>query len=491
MHTDPNASQSTLRDDLRALLACPRELWLIFLATFLEYMGIFSFLPTLAMWLSSDYAMGDKEAGWWASTFSMLLTFFVFIVGSIADAAGIRRTLIISFSLAAVTRLAMALAPSPAMAIASLLCFGFAYATTTPVLQAAVQRASNKRTRAFAFSLWYVSFNLAGALCGPFIIDATRARFLASWPDVPTFVPALLHPVAWPALPSWLYDTTRASSLVMLGKSLVTHAVDVPVLGPRPMSANAVIMAWGFVFAVLAALVILLLRKDFEHRIDAEDGAQSAKKTNPIAAMREVFTDKTFYRFLLLLAFLSLVKMMFQHMHFTWPKYITREQGDDFPVGAVWSLNSLLIIGMAPLGTALTRKMKPFYVLLVGAFISALSPFVLTLGSTMPFQIAMILVLTIGEALWSPRSYEYTLSIAPRGRESTYVALAALPFFFAKFLVGPTSGYLLEMWCPAQGVHHVAFIWLAIGLMTMLGPLGMFMCRNWIQRMEHAKATAA
>ena len=135
--------------------------------------------------------------------------------------------------------------------------------------------------------------------------------------------------------------------------------------------------------------------------------------------------------------------------------------------------------------------MKPFRVLLVGAFISACSPFVLCFGSSMPFQLGMVVVLTIGEALWSPRSYEYTLSIAPRGRESTYVALAALPFFFAKFLVGPTSGYLLARWCPETGVRHATLIWLVIGLTTMLGPVGMFLSRNWIQRMGAAKAQAS
>ena len=41
-----SAPKTTLREDLRALLRCPRELWLIYLATFFEYLGIFSFLPT-------------------------------------------------------------------------------------------------------------------------------------------------------------------------------------------------------------------------------------------------------------------------------------------------------------------------------------------------------------------------------------------------------------------------------------------------------------
>jgi MFS family permease len=443
------APKTTLAEDLRALLQCPRELWLIYLATFFEYVGIFTFLPTLPLWLSGDFRFTDKEAGWWAATFSILVSLFVFLVGSIADVVGVRRTLLVSFSLAALTRLAMSMAGARGAAITALLAFAFAYATTSPVLQTAVQRTSNKRTRAFAFSLWYVSFNVSGALSGP-IIDATRKYFLD--------------------------PTTR---------QMVTKTVHLPLIGDRVMSANSAILGLGFLSAAIAAVVILFLRKDFEHRVDPEDGPAPEKpKVSPLVSLKEVITHKAFWRFMLMLALLSLVRMMFQHMHFTWPKYVIRERGEDFPVGTLWSVNSMLILFLAPLGTALTRKRKPFEVLLFGAFISSLSPFVLTLGSTMPFQVAMILLLTIGEALWSPRLYEYNVSIAPRGREATYVSLAALPYFLAKFLVGPTSGYLLAAFCPANGPKRSAILWAIIGLSTMIGPVGIFALRDLIQKKD-------
>lgn len=455
--TGAEKKESTLAEDLRALAKSPRELWLIYLATFFEYLGIFSFLPTLPLWLSGDFGMDDKRAGWWAATFSTLVTLFVFLVGSIADTLGVRRTLLLSFGLAAATRLGMALAPSPQMAIATLLSFGFAYATTSPVLQTAVQRASGPRTRAFAFSFWYVSFNLAGAMCGPLIIDATRRAFV----DPAT-------------------------------KKLVRKAVALPLVGAREMSAHGAIMALGFLFALTAAIVVFFIRKDFEHRIDPEEvAAPEKKKGSPLAALKDVLGDRIFWRFMVLLVLLSLVRMMFQHMHFTWPKYILREQGEQFPMGTVWSFNSFLILFLAPLGTALTRKRRPFEVLLVGAFISALSPFVLCLGSAMKFQIAMIVLLTIGEALWSPRIYEYNVSIAPRGREATYVSLASLPYFLAKFLVGPTSGYLLDHYVPAKGVHHAATMWAIIGFSTMVGPVGMFLLRGWIGKKDPPKEEAA
>ncbi len=452
----PAPVETSLADDLRALARCPRELWLVYLATFFEYVGIYSFLPTLTLWLSGDFGMSDQRAGWWAATFSMLITIFVFLVGSIADALGVRTTLILSFSLAALTRLAMSLAPTAPTAIAALIAFGFAYATSAPVLQTAVQRASTQRTRSFAFSFWYVSFNLGGVVAGP-LIDRTRRLFLD--PDT---------------------------------QKLGTRLVPLPVLGPRVMTANAAILGLGFLSAVLAALVVMLMRRGFEDRPDPDGGpAPEGERTSPFTTLRLVFADKAFWRFMVLLVLLSLVRMMFQHMHFTWPKYVLRERGDAFPVGTVWSINSLLILGLAPLGTALTRRRRPFDVLLVGAFISSLSPFVLCLGSTMPFQIAMILLLTVGEALWSPRLYEYNVSIAPRGREATYVSLASLPYFLAKFLVGPTSGYLLSAYCPAEGPRHAAVLWAFIGLSTMLGPTGIWLLRGWIGDQRSAPAAPA
>ncbi len=448
MVTNTEAPKGTLKDDLRALMASPRELWLVYAATFLEYVGVFSFLQTLPLWLTSDHAMDDKKAGWWAATFSTLITLFVFLVGSIADTLGVRRTLILSFGLAAVTRLAMSLAPTPTTAIVSLLAFAFAFATTSPVLQTAVQRASKKGSRAFAFSLWYVSFNLAGAVIGPLMIDPTRHAFI----DPAT-------------------------------NKLATRTITLPLLGPHPMTANGAIMGIGFLSAAVAVLVVMMLRKDFEHRVEGDDhAAAAAKKPGVAAALRDVLGDKTFWRFIVLLVFLSLVRMMFQHMHFTWPKYITRERGDSFPIGTVWSLNSMLILFLAPLGTAVTRNRKPFNVLLFGAFISSLSPFVLCLGSALHYQIAMILFLTVGEALWSPRLYEYNVAIAPRGREATYVSLAALPYFLAKFLVGPSSGYLLAAFCPAEGPRHAAIMWAIIGVTTMVGPVGIWLGRGWMAK---------
>jgi dipeptide/tripeptide permease len=235
----------------------------------------------------------------------------------------------------------------------------------------------------------------------------------------------------------------------------------------------------------MAFLATVFVRNDKEianlaSRADDAPKGEPARKKNPLAVLGEVFRDGSFWRFMLLIGFLVLVRAIFVHMHSTWPKYITRERGEDFDWGGLWALNSMLILVFVPIVTAFTRKLPAYTVIVIGSFITAASPFVFALGSSTPIQIAGIVVLTLGEALWSPRSYEYNVSIAPPGREATYVSLAVLPYFMAKFLVAMTAGKLLTAYCPPTGERHPAIMWVVIGVMTILGPLGILVFRRVI-----------
>ena len=56
-------------------------------------------------------------------------------------------------------------------------------------------------------------------------------------------------------------------------------------------------------------------------------------------------------------------------------------------------------------------------------------------GSVNPWYVMILLfvvLLSVGEAFYSPRLYEYTAAIAPKGQEASYMAMSSLPFFLAK-----------------------------------------------------------
>jgi len=92
-----------------------------------------------------------------------------------------------------------------------------------------------------------------------------------------------------------------------------------------------------------------------------------------------------------------------------------------------------------------------------------------------------VVLLSLGEAFYSPRLYEYTAAIAPKGQEASYMAMSSLPFFLAKLLVAPFSGVLLAHFCPDTGLRHSGVLWLIIGLSTMIAPVGLLVFQRFIR----------
>jgi hypothetical protein len=351
----------------------------------------------------------------------------------------------------------MSVSSTAAFALAGLVAYSFALASGSPVLQTAIQKYSTKRTVSIAFSFFYISLNVGGVLSG-LLIDRTKALFVDP-------------------------DTHK----------LVLRTIQLPLFGATEMSAYRAIIGLGTVTAAFAFVATLFVRSDqkvaMDTRVEAKSvDAEATKASNPFRVLAEVARDKAFWRFMLLIGFLVLVKAIFVHMHSTWPKYITRERGEAFDWGSLWALNSVLILIFVPIVTAFTRRVPAFRVIIIGSFITALSPFIFALGSSTAIQITAIEVLTLGEALWSPRSYEYNVSIAPKGREATYVSLAVLPYFMAKFFVSMTAGKLLTAYCPPTGERHSATLWAIVGLTTMLGPIGILAFRRVINPNAAARA---
>jgi dipeptide/tripeptide permease len=434
-----------LREDLAELLTAPRELWLIYLAKYLESLAYFSMTKMLVLWLSKDFGFSDMQAGWWVALFSSIVTLLTVAVGFVGDAWGFRRVLIVAFASAIGARALMALAPSRTMAIVGLMAITFGTAATIPVMTTAVRRYTPANSRSFGFSFYYVVMNIGSASAG-FMIDWARGLFV---------VPGQ--------------------------KELVPRILVLPGLGPTKISAYGLVFLIGFGCAVLALVVSLFIRKDVDLEHRADEKAESETGESPVKIAKELFGEKPFHRFLLFVGLLAVVRLMFQHAFMTFPKYVTRELGAAYPFGKVWAINPIMIIILVPIVTALTRHRSAYSCIIAGAFISAMSPFVLCLGATNATVVAMVVVLSLGEALWSPRVYEYAAMIAPRGRESSYMGLSYLPLFVAKIVVGPLSGFLLAHYVPEQAPRRSEIMWAIIGAMTLAGPILMLFLRKTIE----------
>ena len=100
-------------------------------------------------------------------------------------------------------------------------------------------------------------------------------------------------------------------------------------------------------------------------------------------------------------------------------------------------------------------------------------------------MVFFVFFFTLGEAIWSPRLMQFTAELAPPGREGSYVALAYLPYFGAKFIAGPMAGFLLVTYTPEIGIDGIhqnypdhQMIWWWIGGVAAITPLGMLALRR-------------
>jgi hypothetical protein len=219
-----------------------------------------------------------------------------------------------------------------------------------------------------------------------------------------------------------------------------------------------------------------------------------------------------FYRLLAFLLMIAFLKLIFMQMYYVYPKFGIRELGPGAPVGRLWAINSILIIVMVPIVGVLTQRYSAYRMVIVGGVVSAASVFVMALptawfqgladgwfgsaiahgylgleGPVHPYypMIALFVIgLSIGEAFYSPRVYEYAAAIAPKGQEASYAALSYIPFLLAKLLIGVFSGALLERYCPAEGPRDSATMWLFVAVTASVAPIGLVALGRYIRVQE-------
>lgn len=428
---------------LIGLFDCPREIWIAFVVKVLESLCYFSSVLVLMIFLTKDMGLDDVAAGTIFGIFSASMSFFMLFVGFIADSMGIKKALLVGLVIALVGRLAITFTTSPWIVYPGLFFLSVGFAYMIPLLAAAVKLFSTKKAQKFAFSWYYVVMNVGSLLAG-LSLDWLRATF------------------------------TEEITLSVAGLDLTIR--------PLQMIFFVAIVAT----LVSMVLVIFFIRTNIPKEEDdpeEETGKQelstaSTGKT-PWQVMREVVRERIFWIFIIFIFLLVLVKMIFQYNHSLYPLYMERIGLTEW-TGKLYAINPAIVIVLVPIMTAITGRMRGFTVIMVGSFIAAGSVFFLGLGESILLVVLFQVVLSIGEAIYSPRVYDYTASIAPKGKEASYMAYSKAPMFFAKVAAGPLSGLLLANLCSETGERNSELMWIIVGISTMISPITLFLGRRWL-----------
>mmetsp|Transcript_7105 Transcript_7105/g.15176 ORF Transcript_7105/g.15176 Transcript_7105/m.15176 type:complete len:658 (+) Transcript_7105:78-2051(+) len=426
-------SMSHATERWNTLLDAPRELWIIYAMKFLSSYSYFSFALVLTLFLSEEFGLSDLAAGWVYGMYGLMSTVFGVLCGWCIDALGVKKSLIFGSLVGTIARLVLALSTSTNVVLGVLYtALPFAESLGIPILTIGIKRYTNDTNRTYAFSFYYSIMNIAALVAGP-AVDIVRGLFP--------------HGIS-------LYGVHLSAIRVVLVSSALSTA-----------------LMCGAVWCGVREIEV-----DEEGNVTEFKPSEQTAWDQTIAAL----LAPAFWRLSLFTALLLGVRLVFRHLDATMPKYLLREFGRGAPFGAVYAINPLLIIFLVPLVGLLTREVGSFDMIVFGSFISGLAPFWICIGNYY-WAVAMFMItLSIGEAIYSPRVYEYTMEVAGRGAEGIYTSLASAPLFSVKLITGGMSGWLLQTFCPAYGPRHSRQMWAIIGATSFVSPILMMLLREAI-----------
>ncbi len=455
--------------DFAVLKETRKEYWGIQAINFLDCTIYFGLITVAAVFLSKELGFNDEDAGYVVTLFTSGITLSLLVSGVVTDWLGIRRSIVISMLAMIVLRGMIAFAGvmsdtphaeviswnglihglqmNPTLpyrgviVVASLTLMAPFMAMMQTVFQAANKRFTTGKSRSAGFTLWYLFMNV-GAMMGGFSID-------------------IVHKIL---------DLSYAH-----------------------------IFTLGAVLGVLCLLVMLVMVRNEEQLYGPdetpeeepeEDKDKPKEKKNPLQIIRDVVSESAFWKLLVLIALTLGVRAVFAYFYLLMPKYWLRTIGEDANWGTLNAINPFLIVIGLILFIPIANKFNLFKMLTRGALVSAASLFFLVV----PWQIyssdiatahyimaiLFIVLLSIGEIIWSPKLSEYTATVAPKGQEGTYLGFTMIPWFLAKTVVSLLSGHMLVRWCP-EGIGEqmvagsVSFwdspaaMWLILGVVAVVG----------------------
>jgi len=450
--------------DFKVLKETRSEYWGIQIINFLDCTFYFAMLTIASVFLSEDLGLNDERAGYTITVFTSATTILLFVSGMFTDWLGIKKSMFASQFALLLLRLGMVFVGiTPSLPhrglIAGALFFLMApfMAAVQTVFQSSCARFTTKRSRSAGFNLWYLFMNV-GAAAGGYSIDFVRLQL---------------------KLP------------------------------------NVHIFSMGVATAVLCLIATaLLVRREEQLAADDEvkEDAKAAvvERKNPVQILKAMVHESAFYRLLVLIALILGVRAVFTYIYLLMPKYWLRVIGPDAAIGTLNMINPIgIVIGLI-LFIPITNRFNIFNMLVYGAMVSALS----LAPMALPWQwygtgiaqahymmaILCMILLTIGEVIWSPKLNEYTAAIAPKGQEGTYLGMSLIPWFLAKTFVSLLSGHMLERWSPekvdvngvmtplkdAMVAGQVSYwnspsaMWLILGAFALGGCVIAAMMRGWL-----------
>jgi dipeptide/tripeptide permease len=449
----------------------PRVFWTANVTELFERGAYYAMASFVVIYLG-QLGLGD----YWPSTLNSLLWGLVYFLpilsGTIADAVGFRKSLLVAFVLLAagyflmgypvflggatlnkmiekeVTAGASVVIP----VVLAILLIGAGGSVIKPCISGTVQKVSGARAT-LAFAIFYMVINMG---------------------------------------------------------SLVGRAVSYPV---RTGYGIAYIFAVSMAFSVVAFLVVFFTYRDPEQA--AGTPAKPKRSISEIlVGMVRVLGNKRFALFLLVSAGFN---FLYSQVYNVLPLYVKKVVETDPKMEIYTMANPFVIVCFQLLVTKYFGKMRPIRSIVVGILIISASMAVnlvpiymaggvrtlmanwFPIGSV--FIVLTVALIAFAELFASARTYEYIGALAPKGQEGLFLGYANLPMAIGSLVGGPVGAFIFNrIMCNGatkldSGLLELQPTWATAGWMVLMviglaSAASMWWFNHWVEKQDAAKQPA-
>ncbi len=472
------------------LQGAPREMGYTFGLKFFSVMAYKVMNFTLVMWLANDIGISKDYALTVVFCWAIVMSVSTLLAGSLSDALGLRKTLLLGVTICILARLVMVGTSNQVIALgAGLFPLAIGEALCTPVLVAALRKFSTASQRSVAFSVFYAIMNF-GFMVGYFVSDGIQK---AAGPDKMFSIDSPLF--------SGEFSVYRMMLLASMGVELFMFPLILMLRRGAEMTENGLEIRPEEIKHTDAGLV----KGAWMTVRDAAD--------QTLKLFGGLIRTPGFHRLLIFLLLIGFLKVVFNVMDYVLPSFAVTEFGSMETVGRLNAINGVLILVLAPAIGILTQKYTAYSMVILGGLITAGSfvfmvvpttafqgladgwvgdvighHYLKVVGAVSPWYVMIAfwqIMFSVGEAFYSPRVYEYASSIAPKGQEASYASLSYVPLLIGKMITALLGVLGVMAWmCPEEGPGNPQMAWLMIGLMVLVAPVGLIIFKRYIRVKE-------
>lgn len=448
-----NSCWNAITSAIDSLKPAPRELYVCFVIKICDSFAYFALAQIAMIYFHDEFGLTDIQAGAVYGAWGAAITIWGLITSFINDNLGVRTALLVGYVITFTSLLVISLTTSLTLLLVFIFIFlPLGNSMGIPMITIGIKRFTNSSNRALAFGLFYSSMNIGAVFAGP-VVDFFNVAY----------------------------------------EQGVT-------IGQYTISGNRMVIFSSAIAISMAFVATLLFLRDIKVSDQTETGHNpeitlsfekaveeySPKQRGFLETFRQLMKSPTFWRFAMLSLLLVNLNSIFRYLDALFPTYLVRTFGPDVPKGMIFSINPAMIIVLTPMMAAFTRTYAHYAMIKYGGYVSALSPLFLVGSNSIWASVMFVFTLSLGEAIWSPRVYDYTMSVAPEGREASFTALATAPLFAAKFPVGLFSGFLLETYLPEYGHRDPQMMWLVITCVVMTSPICVTLFERCVREPEES-----